>query len=408
MIDDNNNKKILFVTSDEYPFDGANTNILKTLFDCNSFLKGFDIFVMAKKRHPILSDFDDNILYYIEPSEEDAFLDLNKYKTKFVKFFIKILRVIKVSFDKKKACSNNKVKAVYKTLVENKHLGFDFIVAVMGGKFYESKAVLKFSKRYKIPYLLYQLDPCMNNECEGKDSFKDRKRLELLLYKNAVHIITTPIIYNIHSHDTLNRYDFKTSVMEFPLVCDKVKKRHININKTLCVFAGALYNPIRLPHYTIKLFEAISGMNDLEVWFVGRNCSQYNSYNTPLHLICEEAIDRNEVGKLLDECDYFVNIGNTVINQIPSKIFDYISRGKPIINICKTENCPSLKYLKTYPLALNIIESDDFDFNVAKLKSFLLKKRNVSMPYSIIEEKFRECTALYCSKVFTKIVEEYI
>ena len=50
--------------------------------------------------------------------------------------------------------------------------------------------------------------------------------------------------------------------------------------------------------------------------------------------------------------------GNKVDNQVPSKIFDYISLGKPIINVYTSEKDPALEYLKQYPLALNISETN--------------------------------------------------
>ena len=67
---------------------------------------------------------------------------------------------------------------------------------------------------------------------------------------------------------------------------------------------------------------------------------------------------QGEIKEIYKMTDVLVNIGNLIINQIPSKIFEYISTGKPIINIYKTLKCPTLKYTKKYPLCLNIYEED--------------------------------------------------
>lgn len=398
-------KRILFVTSDEYPFDGASTNIIRTFFESASFLNNYEKFVLAKKPISYKKIDSNNIIYYCDPILSDGLLDLARYKSKILINFVKLLRIIKALFQRKKACDKRKTKTVYDALVKNRHLDFDLIVTVMGGKFYESQAVLKFSKHYGIPFLLYQLDPCMNNESEGFYNKKARRHLETSLYKNASQIITTPIIYHLHSNDSLKKYLFKVSKMEFPLVSDKTRRINKDNNEILCVFSGALYNPIRLPYYTVKLFEEVSKKINLKVVFVGRNCPSFNRFETSLNVVWKNSESREDVSQLLYESDFLINIGNTIRNQIPSKLFDYISRGKPIINVCKFNDCPSLIYLTKYPLVLNIIEDDSkFNSNVKKLESFLIAQRNATVPFSIINKEYLECTTQYCSDIFNRIV----
>ena len=73
-----------------------------------------------------------------------------------------------------------------------------------------------------------------------------------------------------------------------------------------------------------------------------------------------------------------VNIGNSVDNFMPSKIFEYISTGKPIINVYKIPECPTLKYLAEYPLALCVSEEEirqDLPGCAAKVRTFCLENR---------------------------------
>ena len=78
-----------------------------------------------------------------------------------------------------------------------------------------------------------------------------------------------------------------------------------------------------------------------------------------------------------------VNIGNAVDNQMPSKIFEYISTGKPVVNIYKSPECPTLKYLERYPLALNLYEKDAEERpaeNAEKVRAFCLAHRGERVP----------------------------
>ena len=56
--------------------------------------------------------------------------------------------------------------------------------------------------------------------------------------------------------------------------------------------------------------------------------------------------------------DVLINLGNTVTNQLPSKIFEYFSSGKPILNLCANPSDPALRYFARYPLALTLFAND--------------------------------------------------
>ena len=110
----------------------------------------------------------------------------------------------------------------------------------------------------------------------------------------------------------------------------------------------------------------------------------------------------------MEESDILINIGNTIDNQVPSKIFDYISKRKPIINLYKISNCPSLKYLKKYPLALNLEESDKaFAENKEKINCFL---KDLDSLHKISTEDilniYQDCTPSYCANRFKEIIEK--
>ena len=47
----------------------------------------------------------------------------------------------------------------------------------------------------------------------------------------------------------------------------------------------------------------------------------------------------------MSEADFLLNIGNSISSMVPSKIFEYISTGKPIISIYSNINDSSQYFI---------------------------------------------------------------
>ena len=79
------------------------------------------------------------------------------------------------------------------------------------------------------------------------------------------------------------------------------------------------------------------------------------------------------------KADILINIGNKEFNLLPSKLIDYVSMGKPIINISQIENCATLPYMAKYPIGLQLFEEKEITENVLnKFEAFCVKKRKTA------------------------------
>ncbi len=105
------------------------------------------------------------------------------------------------------------------------------------------------------------------------------------------------------------------------------------------------------------------------------------------------------------QTDILINIGNSVSNQLPSKLIDYISTGKPIVNICKLEVCPSLKYMKRYPLCLNVFEGPLSNTIVNKFVSFCENNVGKSLIFDGLLNCFSECTPDFISGKLVQVIK---
>ena len=100
-----------------------------------------------------------------------------------------------------------------------------------------------------------------------------------------------------------------------------------------------------------------------------------------------------------------MNIGNKVLNQVPSKLFTYIATGKPIINLCTSRNCPTIPYLDKYPLSLNVFEDDILEAR-KQVESFIANSVGKRVAAEEIAHDFYECSAEYCANVMNSQIRK--
>lgn len=147
----------------------------------------------------------------------------------------------------------------------------------------------------------------------------------------------------------------------------------MNREKCNLVYVGTLPGGIRSPEYLLKVFGHLEG-DQYRFWFVGTSdCAALNeaaARDPRIHVVgrCpHELALRYEA-----QADVLVNIGNTNPNMTPSKIFEYLSFGKPILSTTAVAGEPSLRYLEKYPLALVLDENEaDIARTAGQVAAFL-------------------------------------
>ena len=165
-------------------------------------------------------------------------------------------------------------------------------------------------------------------------------------------------------------------------------------------FVNMLYCEIVV--FAVALFSGITG-EDLRMTFAGGLADGTEEDFFPAGCGCGYAgsLSGEALQRQYAETEVLVNIGNAVDNQMPSKIFEYISTGKPIINIFKSTDCPTLKYLGRYPLVLNIHEAEirkDPAGCVSRVQAFCRGHRGERVPAE-------ETKRLYAANTFEAFTE---
>ena len=289
---------------------------------------------------------------------------------------------------------------------------YDVIIPVCG--YYETaSATMKYLERHSAKMVVYQVDPCATNRLFVDDPFNRAAKLEQMLCEKAAAIITTPVLYRYLCETYPESIIAKSHAMEFPNVdpypVDTPTKHD---EEYRCVFAGSIYPFARDPKYTISVFSLLKN-TAIKLHFIGAAKAELSPPaaigTTKERFLFHGSLPLEQARKAIQSADVLVNIGNIMTNQVPSKIFEYISACKPIINICANPDCPSIAYLEKYPLALSVVEGVGTPAEHAeKIEQFILKYAGQSVDKQIVTQQFKECTADYCADVMYRVIKNVL
>ena len=287
--------------------------------------------------------------------------------------------------------------------------GYDAVVS-FSAPFPAHGCASRIAKETGMPWIAVCFDPYFSNRIFSGEGREERKKREEAVFASAAKVLIT---YPTDRDYLRANVTFRDKIlgMEMPGIAPKEAGTPAAAESGAacrCCFFGMLYREIRDPRPAIALFTeagegiemrfagVISGAEKEEYFPEGCPCRHVGS-------LAGEALEKEYAG-----ADILVNIGNAVDNQMPSKIFEYISTGKPIINIYKSKDCPTLKYLEKYPAALNIFEGD-IDTGLAdcaeRVRTFCREYKGQRVPTETIRELYAENTFDHFAGMLCRVID---
>jgi len=293
----------------------------------------------------------------------------------------------------------------YNTAVKlhQKVMGFDILLSVYN-PFAALVAGAMVKKKFNnLKFVLYVLDTLTNTGgttfLSSKQVEKKGWRWEKRIYKYA------DLIINMKCHETHHqqkRYDLYREKMALtdsplfrPLKCDNESKvspfdgRHQH-----WVYTGRLIMKSYDPWYAVKIFELLTTRGEnIKFHFYSRgNCedklSKYEE-KTGGAIIRHGFVESKEAIAAILGADFLVSFGTAEASMIPSKIFEYISTGKPIIHFYKQVNDVCIQYFERYPLALTIKQDEtQLETNAERVMNFIKLNIGKRVKREEIEEYF--------------------
>lgn len=301
----------------------------------------------------------------------------------------------------------------YKKILRKKEFLKDFDVCVATLMPHEL-IIAAIESKLKKPFVMYQLDTFWNNDIFTDEHSELRKKIEWEAVMSSAFVLTTPLIYDINK---VLRPDLSDRIIaaEFPMITDyycQNEERIENDKKCHCVFLGSLYPIVRPPEKVVNL---ISKIKNKDVVFDFYGDSQHLVTQSPEYPAAKGkirlwgSISSQKAKQIRKSADILMNIDNTTLLQVPSKIFEYMCTGKPIINFYFNKNSSCLDYLKKYPLCLNIdLDSEADNEFEKKFEDFYKNSIGNRIPFEEIKTIFKSCTPEYVADQFLKCCKDFI
>lgn len=277
---------------------------------------------------------------------------------------------------------------------------FDLIFSV-SNPFISHDIANRLSNETGIPWIAYYVDPFFTNATFSSYGFGNRKKYEERILHRASEIMMT---YPTDRDYIENRVSFSDRIVEVQMPgirTDYLCAKQNEHNRIKCYFIGNLYSSIRNPSNVIKLFGCLSDLVD--IYFVGGYYGKsLNNDDHPDNVHFLGRKDNKEIIDYYNDADILINIGNSITNQMPSKILEYISIGKPILNFYKKRDCPTLVYTKRYELACDIYEEDiinSLETTAFDVRTFILENKGKKIELDKIQSIFESNTFENCADV---------
>lgn len=269
-------------------------------------------------------------------------------------------------------------------------------------------------RKKKLKWFAYFTDPHATF-IGHKNQIASLIQREMEIYSLADKVFVTRELYEDNKNQVLARYIYKTVPMEYANIqpiYNKFQVKYLDPQKINCVYTGSLFNIyVRNPEYFYKLAQACS--DKFQFHIVCYSADEANLALKKLYIdgnskiIWHNRATMDECQSLMCQANILINLGNLCTNQTPSKVFDYISTGKPIVNFCSLENDTAKRYLKHYPLHLNIFCKNEFDLKDTGLfEQFCVTNKDTMLPFEEVQEKYKNFTPEIAASNFIREIEK--
>ncbi len=220
----------------------------------------------------------------------------------------------------------------------------------------------------------YMMDSSRNNAVRAVP-----ETVEKQLFSHAEKIVIVPAI--LFDQNFCGDYADKICVLDLPIVPVQTHDVHRDDGKVRLIYAGLFYPEIRSPEHLFRLLEKLPENYELEVY--GGGCQDIvKIYRQELgeRLRVNGFVSPAVLNEKTAESDILVNIGNTILNQVSSKVYDLVACGKPILNFYQNAQDISLEHVKEYPL-LGVFEYRTAEDNANAIVSFCETNKGKALSY---------------------------
>jgi len=407
--------RLLFITYDFYPSFGANSYIIYNL--SQFFIEmGHEVHVLPLKSAPDLKVeeiWNDIKIHRITNSYDKQQVKEYLHQRKLLSVFNLVASLLADLYTKeeyKKSQWSYYSLSLFDRIMNQLHI--DTVINVCY-PFESCLPIMKYIKQKgkNFNWVIYMQDPFASNYYYAdKYPKEDLLEFQTEVFQSADRIVVTPAIMKEITENRPPIPPQKFKVLNFPMIKKPYRTQarddvRFNRHYINCVYVGKFNRETRNPNLLFKLFEQLQE-DYIRLHIIGEDAETWKEYLSKENTNIFFHGMRSKGAAINAElnANILVNIGNSMNNQLPSKLLEYISMGKPIFNLYKIEDCPTLDYTWKYPYCYELQENRIDAKTYRRLRRFCIECRNINLKYDYISRKYYECTVDYVSYEFLKLL----
>lgn len=270
------------------------------------------------------------------------------------------------------------------------------------------------SKHPGIRWLTYSTDTYYKSRAGS------RFRMLAQLRSRAEHSAYSAATHNFFSREIMNScQEFlgtdvlgKSSILDYMLFeaseSSGFDTTFLNPNRMNLLYAGGFIEKVRDPRYFLSILEKLPSDSKI-TWHIfssGQMVDVIQDYASrmPERIVYHKPVKVNEIRDIMNACDVLLNISNDMDQFFPSKVFDYLSTGKPILDFTYPGRAKNVLFEK-HPCYLDVEMFGDSEKDTIKIQEFCAKSKDFKISASEIAEIYPEYTPEQNLKEFVRQLE---
>lgn len=198
-------------------------------------------------------------------------------------------------------------------------------------------------------------------------------------YYDVIDKFKQPVAKTFHFNFTLE------DIRQIVGISKQFKTDHVD---TKVIYAGKFYRKIRNPEYMLSIMSQINGIR-FDLYVSSHECLETVENSASDRIKVYDSVGTSLYKEMIcNDYDILLNVGNKCTNQMPSKMLEYLSTGRPIINFYYNKDS-QYDMIEKYPLGLNV-GRDDNDA-VWKVQRFCNEMKGKLLDYHEVEALYPDC-----------------
>lgn len=204
------------------------------------------------------------------------------------------------------------------------------------------------------------------------------------------------------------KYSEKTIEVEHPLLLKQKGQESIKKDDRIhVVYTGIVDIKNRNPNHALQVLTKLESEKiviDFYSFGSGEEVIEQYAERYSNRVVAHGKVSSNEAGIARIASNILLSIGNIDTSQIPSKLFEYMSAGKPILHFAYSESDPTIKILNNYPVKMIVMRNQKVDMEM--LEYFILKNSQTNISFDEIFKNYSSASPEIIAQIFKHIILE--